>query len=104
MTLEEAMKDPRRRVQLEGARDFLVKELDGNKCKSCAAVKLRASDTAALVGKLLGVMKELSMLPSEDEEADRDPIEMLTESLSDSTIVQFHEHQERQKTRRARAE
>ena len=103
MSLEDAVKSESHRVQLEGVRDLLVKELEGNRCKSCASIKLRMSDTASMVGKLIGVLKELNALPSEQEEAEVDPVEAILDMAVGENILPF-DHSERQKTRRKRDE
>jgi len=81
MKLDDAVRNPDRRVQLEGLRDFLVNELEGNKCRTCNAVKLRASDTAALVRRLMVVLEELHLLPSGPEEVD--PVDALQAAMDD---------------------
>lgn len=104
MSLEDAVKDPRVRVQLEGVRDLLVNELEGNRCGSCQSIKLRMSDTASMVGKLIGVLKELNTLPSEEEESEVDPVDAIMDmAVGDDTIIAF-DPAERQKTRKKRDE
>lgn len=62
----ESVKSSNRRVQLEAIRDYLVNELEVNRCATCTASKLRTGDTAALVLRLMKVLEEIEALPRED--------------------------------------
>lgn len=65
-SLEDAVKNGNRRTQLLAIQDFLVHELEVNRCNTCMASKLRTGDTAALVLRLMAVMTEIEALPRED--------------------------------------
>lgn len=55
------------RKSLIAIRDYLVHELEVNRCQTCLASKLRTGDTAALVLRLTTVLKEIQALPKPDE-------------------------------------
>lgn len=61
------IKSSDRRTQLETLRDKVAHELSVNRCKSCDALKIRASDTAALVLRLQKIMEELAAIPEKNE-------------------------------------
>lgn len=103
MSLEDAVKDPSVRVQLEGVRDLLVNELEGNRCKSCQAIKLRMSDTASMVGKLIGVLEKLAVIKAAGDAEDTDDIEEILSMAVGDTVVSF-DPAERQRTRKKRDE
>lgn len=65
-SLQEAVAsdDPRR--ALEAIRDFLVHELEVNRCNTCLASKLRTGDTAALVLRLTDTLDRIQQLPRND--------------------------------------
>lgn len=65
--LEDAVKSGDERASLMAIRDFLVHELEVNRCNTCLASKLRTGDTAALVLRLTTVLKEIQALPLPDE-------------------------------------
>lgn len=62
----DSVKSKDRRVQLEAIRDYLVNELEVNRCNTCTASKLRTGDTAALVLRLMKVLEEIEDLPRDD--------------------------------------
>lgn len=62
----ESVKSSDRRAQLEAIRDYLVHELEVNRCNTCMASKLRTGDTAALVLRLMKVLEEIEQLPKQD--------------------------------------
>lgn len=58
-----ALQSSDRRVQLEALRDLVAHELSVNRCEKCQAIRIRASDTAALVLRLQKILEELDALP-----------------------------------------
>lgn len=50
------------RRALIAIRDYVVHELDGNRCSKCAMSQLRTGDTAALVLRLQKVLEEIDAL------------------------------------------
>lgn len=103
MALKDAVTSESLRVQLEGVRDLLVNELEGNRCKSCQAIKLRMSDTASMVGKLIGVLEKLSVLKAEGLEEGDQLEEILEMAAGGDTVVSF-DPEVRQRTRKKRDE
>lgn len=63
--LTEAVKGDRR-TQLEGVRDYIVHELEGNLCNTCRNSKLRTGDQASLILRLQTVLDEIEALPKEE--------------------------------------
>lgn len=63
--LSEAVKGDRR-TQLEGVRDYIVHELEGNLCNTCKNSKLRTGDQASLILRLQTVLEEIANLPKEE--------------------------------------
>lgn len=55
-----------RRTQLEGVRDYVVHELEGNLCNTCRNSKLRTGDQASLILRLQTVLEEIANLPKEE--------------------------------------
>ena len=102
MSLHDAVTSESLKTQLEGVRDLLVNELEGNRCKSCQAIKLRMSDTASMVGKLIGVLEKLSVLKAEGVD-ETDALEEILEMAVGDTVVSF-DPTERQRTRKKRDE
>lgn len=58
-----ALQSSDRRTQLEALRDLVAHELSVNRCEKCEAIRIRASDTAALVLRLQKILEELAALP-----------------------------------------
>jgi hypothetical protein len=54
-----------RRTQLEGIRDYIVRELEGNLCNTCRNSKLRTGDQASLILRLQTVLEEIANLPKD---------------------------------------
>lgn len=69
--LHEAVSSGDERRALEAIRDYLVHELEGNRCNSCNMSKLRTGDTAALVLRLTKVMEDIAAIPKEQGEVSR---------------------------------
>lgn len=63
--LSEAVRGSRRE-QLEGVRDYIVNELEGNLCNTCRNSKLRTGDQASLILRLQTVLDEIAALPKEE--------------------------------------
>lgn len=63
--LSEAVKGDRR-MQLEGVRDYIVNELEGNLCNTCRNSKLRTGDQASLILRLQTVLEEIANLPKDE--------------------------------------
>lgn len=56
-----------RKQQLEGIRDYITHQLEGNLCNTCLNSRLRTGDQASLILRLQDVLKELDALkPSEE--------------------------------------
>ena len=64
--LQEAVKSPNRRVQLEAVRDYITYQLEVHLCKTCSASRLRTGDQASLVLRLTKTLEELAELPVND--------------------------------------
>lgn len=64
--LKEAVRSPDRRTQLEGIRDYITHELEGNLCNTCKNSKLRTGDQASLILRLQTVLDEIAALPKEE--------------------------------------
>lgn len=64
--LKEAVRSPDRRTQLEGIRDYITHELEGNLCNTCKNSKLRTGDQASLILRLQTVLEEIASLPKEE--------------------------------------
>lgn len=65
-TLKTAVRSPDRRTQLEGIRDYITHELEGNLCNTCKNSKLRTGDQASLILRLQTVLEEIANLPKEE--------------------------------------
>lgn len=65
-TLKSAVRSPDRRTQLEGIRDYITHELEGNLCNTCKNSKLRTGDQASLILRLQTVLDEIAALPKEE--------------------------------------
>jgi hypothetical protein len=63
--LKEAVRGDRR-TQLEGIRDYITHELEGNLCNTCKNSKLRTGDQASLILRLQTVLEEIANLPKEE--------------------------------------
>ena len=61
------------RRALMAIRDYVVHELDGNRCSKCAMSQLKTGDTAALVLRLQKILEDIASLPEaksgEDDDA-----------------------------------
>lgn len=66
--LAKAVKSDDPRTALEAIRDYLVHELEVNRCKTCLASKLRTGDTASLVLRLESTLDRLEALPKHNGE------------------------------------
>lgn len=66
MDFGDSVRSSDRRIQLQAIRDYLVNELEVNRCNTCTASKLRTGDTAALVLRLMKVLEEIEDLPRDD--------------------------------------
>src|SRR5690242_19858932 len=64
--LKTAVRSPDRRTQLEGIRDYITHELEGNLCNTCKNSKLRTGDQASLILRLQTVLDEIAALPKEE--------------------------------------
>lgn len=64
-TLKTAVRSLDRRTQLEGIRDYITHELEGNLCNTCKNSKLRTGDQASLILRLQSVLEEIANLPKE---------------------------------------
>ena len=53
------------RRALTAIRDYVVHELDGNRCPKCAMSQLKTGDTASLVLRLQKILEEIAALPVE---------------------------------------
>ncbi|WIF20498.1 hypothetical protein SEA_JFLIX2_7 [Rhodococcus phage Jflix2] len=76
--LVEEVKSGDMRRALTAIRDYVVHELDGNRCKQCEMSKLKTGDTAALVLRLQKILEEIAALPVEKKPGEDDEPEELT--------------------------
>ena len=64
--LQEAVATGDLRTSLVALRDYLANELEGSRCNTCQASRLRTGDQAALVLRLTDVIDRIEQLPRED--------------------------------------
>lgn len=64
--LKDAVRSTDRRTQLEGIRDYITHELEGNLCNTCKNSKLRTGDQASLIKRLEDVLDDIANLPKEE--------------------------------------
>lgn len=69
--VEEVQSGDMRRA-LVAIRDYVVHELDGNRCNKCSMSVLKTGDTAALILRLQKVLEEIAALPAEKAEGEDD--------------------------------
>ncbi|AEV52061.1 hypothetical protein [Rhodococcus phage REQ1] len=60
------------RRALTAIRDYVVHELDGNRCPKCAMSQLKTGDTASLVLRLQKILEEIAALPEEKKPGEDD--------------------------------
>lgn len=64
----EGIQSKDRRTQLETMRDLVAHELTAHRCNSCESIRMRTSDTAALVLRLQKILEELANIPEKSEQ------------------------------------
>lgn len=75
--VEEVQSGDMRRA-LVAIRDYVVHELDGNRCSKCSMSQLKTGDTAALILRLQKILEEIAALPAEKKPGEDDEPEELT--------------------------
>jgi len=73
--VEEVQSGDMRRA-LVAIRDYVVHELDGNRCSKCSMSQLKTGDTAALILRLQKILEEIANLPAEKTGEDDGPEEL----------------------------
>lgn len=73
--VEEVQSGDMRRA-LIAIRDYVVHELDGNRCSKCSMSQLKTGDTAALILRLQKILEEIANLPAEKKSDDDEPEEL----------------------------
>jgi hypothetical protein len=79
--LQDEVKSGDMRRALIAIRDYLVQELDVNRCSSCMASKLKTGDTAALVLRLQKVLEEIASL-ADPNSVEEDPVKRAQEKYA----------------------
>lgn len=79
--LQDEVKSGDMRRALIAIRDYLVQELDVNRCSACMASKLKTGDTAALVLRLQKVLEEIAAL-GDPNAKDEDPVKAAQEKYA----------------------